>query len=170
MEKMNLLALDLQKFTEGDVESQDTGENEVPETADQVEEETTEGEESETVEENGNDEPHEQSPEENARYAAMRRRAEEDARRRYEREQSAMNQRIAAMCTGITHPVTNRPIQTVDEYLDALSIQQRQATEAELHEKGIDPAIIDRMIAENPIVQQAQQVLEESRAVTAETQ
>lgn len=162
-----LLNYDLQLFAEDEVVA---GENEVEETA-TPEEETTEGESSETVaEESGNDEPQEQSAEDNARYAAIRRRAEEDAKRRYESEQNARNQRIAAMCQGITHPVTGKPITTEDEYLDALEIQQRQARERELQDKGVDPRIIDQMIAQNPVVQQAQQVIEQNKMSMAEQQ
>ena len=162
-----LLNYDLQIFAEDEAVA---GENEVEETA-TPEEETTEGESSETVaEESGNDEPQEQSAEDNARYAAIRRRAEEDAKRRYESEQNARNQRIAAMCQGITHPVTGKPITTEDEYLDALEIQQRQARERELQDKGVDPRIIDQMIAQNPVVQQAQQVIEQNKMSMAEQQ
>ena len=162
-----LLNYDLQLFAEDEVVA---GENEVEETA-TPEEETTEDESSETVaEESGNDEPQEQSAEDNARYAAIRRRAEEDAKRRYESEQRNRNQRIAAMCQGITHPVTGKPITTEDEYLDALEIQQRQARERELQDKGVDPRIIDQMIAQNPVVQQAQQVIEQNKMSMAEQQ
>ena len=162
-----LLNYDLQIFAEDEAVA---GENEVEETA-TPEEETTESEEATTVEEeSGNDEPQPQSDEDNARYAAIRRRAEEDAKRRYESEQKARNQRIAAMCQGITHPVTGKPITTEDEYLDALEIQQRQARERELQDKGVDPRIIDQRIAQNAVVMQAQQVIEQNRMSMAEQQ
>lgn len=165
--RKNLLALDLQHFAD---EVEDAGANEVEESATPQEDETTEEEVSETVEEeDGNDEPHEQTPEENARYAAIRRRAEEDAKRRYESEINQMNQQIAAMCQGVKHPVTGQPITNVRDYVDALQIQQRQAQEQELQDKGIDPAIIDKMIAQNPVVMQAQQVLERTQQAEAET-
>lgn len=163
----NLLKLDLQLFGE------EEGENEVTETADQSEgtEETTEAEETETgAEESGDSEPQEQSAEENARYAAIRRRAEEEARRKYEAEINRMNQQVAAMCRGLTHPTTGQPITSVRDYMDALAIQQRQASEQVLEEKGIDPQMIDRMIASNPVVMQAQQVIEQTKQNEAEAQ
>ena len=168
MRKENLLDLDLQLFAEeGEV-----ADAEVSEAVEPTEETETEAdEETETVEEkNGNDEPQEQSAEENARYAAIRRRAEEDARRRYEGEMDAMNQQIAAMCQGITHPVTGQPITNMRDYVDALSAQQRMAQEQELEEKGIDPTLIDRMINSNPVVMQAKQVIERSKITEAEAQ
>ena len=165
MEKKNLLTIDLQLFAD----EVDSGETDVETVAEsQSEEETTEAEGTETVEENGNDEPQEQSAEDNARYAAMRRRAEAEAQKKYQAELNQRNQQIAAMCQGITHPITGQPITSVDDYIDALRIQQRQANEQELQEKGVDPALIDRMIASNPVVMQAQQVIEQSKMVSAE--
>ena len=165
----NLLELELQLFGE---EGEDTG-AEVAEPAEQPEE-TTEAVSEETgeTEEEGNAEPTEQSAEDNARYAAIRRRAEEDARRRYEGEMNYMNQQIAAaaMCQGINHPVTGQPITNMREYVDALGAQQRIAREQELEEKGIDPSIIDRMIESNPVVMQAKQVIEKSKINEAEAQ
>lgn len=159
----NLLDYDLQLFA-----SDITGE-EVSETADQTEE--TEAESEETIEEEaGNDEPHEQTAEENARYAAIRRRAEEEARARVAKEQDALNRQVAAMCNGITHPVTGRPITNAQEYFDALSIQQRQINEKELEDKGVDPSLINRMIETNPIVQEAQAVIETARNNEADAQ
>jgi hypothetical protein len=160
--KKNLFDLNLQYFAEGE----DIGE-EVQETADLAEDETPEADEVETGEETGDSEPEPQSAEENARYAAIRRRAEEEARRRYESEIGSLNQQITAMCQGITHPVTGQPITNVRDYFDALRVQQRQANEQELQEKGVDPSIIDRMIAANPTVMQAQQVIEHAQQAEA---
>lgn len=161
--KENLFDLDLQYFAEGE----DTGVEE-SEAAEPMEDETTEATETETDVNTGAVEPEPQSAEENARYAAIRRRAEEEARRRYESEIGSLNQQITAMCQGITHPVTGQPITNVRDYVDALSVQQRQANEQELQEKGVDPAIIDRMIASNPTVMQAQHVIEQSKIAEAE--
>ena len=128
----------------------------------------TESEETGATEE-GTAEPAPQSDEDNARYAAIRRRAEEDAKKRYDYEMNSLNQQIAAMCRGITHPKTGQPITNVRDYVDALAIQQRQASEQELQEKGVDPSMIDRMIESNPVVMQAQQVIERSKMAEAQT-
>ena len=149
------------------LETEVTGENEVSEPAEQTEE-NTEATETKTDVETGAVEPEPQSAEENARYAAIRRRAEEEARRRYESEIGSLNQQVAAMCRGVTHPVTGQPITNVRDYMDALAIQQRQASEQELQEKGVDPSIINRMIESNPIVMQAQQVIEQNKMSQAE--
>ena len=156
--KKNLLTLDLQHFAD---EIENAGENEVEESATPQEEETEE-DPSETAEENGDGEPHEQSAEENARYAAIRRKAEEDAHRKYEPalgQLNQINQEIAALCNGVTHPMTGQPITNALEYFDALRIQQRQEQERELQEKGIDPSTIDKMVQSNPAVLQANRVM-----------
>lgn len=163
--KKNLLDLDLQLFAE---EIEDTGENEVEETATPEEEETTESEDEETSEtEEGNAEPTPQTDEENARYAAIRRRAEEDARRKYEH---LYDQEVAAMCHGVKHPVTGQPITNARDYFDALKIQQRQQQEEMLKEKGVDPGLIDRMVASNPAVMQAQMVMAQMKEQEAAQQ
>ena len=165
MKEKNLLDLNLQLFADEEV-----ADAEVSEAVEPKEETTeeTETETGETEEEDGNAEPQEQSAEDNARYAAIRRRAEEDARRKYEGEMNAMNQQIAAMCRGITHPVTGQPITNIREYVDALAVQQRQANERQLQEAGVAPSVIDRMIAQNPVVMQAKQVIEQSKQTEAE--
>lgn len=155
--KKNLLDLDLQLFAE---EVEDTGVNEVEEAAVPEGEETSEEETVETgeTEEDGNAEP-EQTPEENARYAAIRRRAEDEAKRKYESQMAVFDQEIAAMCQGVKHPLTGEPITNAREYFDALKIEQRRAQEAALKEKGVDPTLIDRMVASNPTVLKAQQMM-----------
>jgi hypothetical protein len=97
----------------------------------------------------------------------MRRRAEAEAERKFEARQAQMNAQIAAMCRGITHPTTGKPITNVEEYVDALAIQQRQANEQELQSKGVDPSMINRMIESNPVVMQAQRVIEQSKQTEA---
>ncbi len=160
--KKNLFDLDLQYFAEGE----EAGVEDV-EVAEPQEDEVSEADETETDVETGAVEPEPQSAEDNARYAAIRRRAEEDAKKRYDSEMFSLNQQIAAMCNGITHPVTGQPITNVRDYVDALSIQQRQASERELQEKGVDPSVINRMIETNPVVMQAQQILESTQDAAA---
>ena len=56
----------------------------------------------------------------------------------------------------------------MSDYVDALANQQRMAREDALRERGIDPAIIDQAVAQNPIVMQAQQVIEQNKMAYAE--
>ena len=169
MEEKNLFELNLQRFAEESNNAEETGENDFA-TAEQSEvDEPTESESEENSEEveaaSPQSEP--QSPEVNAQFAAMRRRAEAEAERKFEARQAQMNAQIAAMCRGITHPTTGKPITTMEEYVDALAIQQRQANEQELQSKGVDPSMINRMIESNPVVMQAQRVIEQSKQTEA---
>ena len=162
-EKMNksLFDLDFQFFAddeEASVETEETAdlpdeENEEPE--DDTEEET-EGTAEETEEE-----PEDFKNEENARYAAIRRKAEADAK-------AKADARIAQICKGVVHPRTGQPIRTLEEYEDALYVQDKMARDKALQEKGLDPSIIDKAIQNNPIVRQAQAVLEQQQVYTAQ--
>lgn len=164
MEKKNLLDFDLQLFSEeGEVADVEESEAVEPTEDESLEDDVETGE----TEEAESAEP-QQSDEDNARYAAIRRRAEEDARRRYEGEMNGLNNQIAAMCQGLTHPVTGQPITNIHDYVDALAAQQKIMREQELEEKGIDPSMIDRMIESNPVVMQAKQVIERSKLTEAE--
>lgn len=99
--------------------------------------------------------------EQNAAFANMRRRAEADA-------MAKANARIANICKGHTHPVTGKPITTIDEYEDALFHQERLRREEELRERGIDPSLINRAIEQSPLLRQAQAVIEQNNQVQAE--
>lgn len=173
MRKESLLELDLQMFAEDEVS--EAGENDL-DTADQGEsdEETTEDESSETVEEeSGNDEPQEQSAEVNAQFAAMRRRAEAEAQKKYAPiidQLAQMNQQAAAMCEGITNPVTGQPITNLFEYWQALTAQQQQNAERQLQDNGVDPSLIKKMVASDPTVLQAQAVMQQMQMNQANAQ
>ena len=164
MENKNLLDFELQLFAEeGEVADVEESEAVEPTEDESLEDDVETGE----TEEAESAEP-QQSDEDNARYAAIRRRAEEDAKRRYEGEMNSLNNQIAAMCQGLKHPVTGQPITNIHDYVDALAAQQKIIREQELEEKGIDPSMIDRMIESNPVVMQAKQVIERSKLTEAE--
>lgn len=162
MKKDLLLPLNLQFFgEEGDAgvnesvnaEPTETDVTEVESSA--TTEETSSTEESTTVEESNV-----QSAEENAKYAAARRRAEEE----FNKRQQALDARIATKFEGYENPITHQPIRNMDEYLDALDAQEKLRRDAELKEKGIDPQMFEdmvkRQVNSNPLVQQAQMVMQ----------
>lgn len=96
-----------------------------------------------------------QSPELNAQYAAIRRKAEEDAQKR-------INGEFKRLFGNIQNPATGRNIETYADYLQAVEYQQRAAQNKLLEEKGINPALIEQMINNSPAMRQAQQILEEN--------
>ena len=148
-------------------------ENEVMETEvdESVEEEVAdleETEETEVTEETGEKEEQEvaeptQTKEQNAQFANMRRKAEAEAQRKFDK-------RIADMCSGVVHPITGKPITTLDEYQDALNAQNRIQAERELNEKGIDISVLDEYVNSSPVLAQARQIVEQYANVQVEAQ
>lgn len=135
---------------------------------------TTEaGQEGETpqVAENATAEPTaDGKTEEDSRFANVRRKAEADARAKYESQNQRRNDRIRQLCGDYVNPVTGKPIETFDEYLDALEAQQKSAREEELRSKGVDPKMIEDMVNNSPVIRQAEQVLHQSAQIEAQRQ
>lgn len=166
MQKSNLFDLDLQYFAEGEESgANDEGIADLSEeTTDEVDTDGVYDDDEESADET---EPEVETPqpdfknEQNAAFANMRRRAEADA-------QAKVDARIAKMCQGYTHPVTGRPITTFAEYEDALYQQDRIAAERQMQEKGLDPSVINNVIANSPVIKEAQAVIESTRRASAE--
>ncbi len=102
-----------------------------------------------------------QSPELNAHYASMRRKAEEDAEKR-------LNGEFKRLFGNMQNPLTGKNIETYQDYLQAVEYQQKAAQNKMLEEKGIDPALIEQMINNSPAIRQAQQILEENSRTEAQ--
>lgn len=139
----NYLPLDLQFFAEDDSVNE-------PEVAEPVEEPS--------VDEGENDaEPAEQqTPEQNAQYAAIRRRAEYDAQVKYQNEQARLDNMYAEKFRGLTNPETGAPIRGAADYFEALAAQERMQAKEEMQNAGIDPSLLDRAIANSPLIRQAE--------------
>lgn len=160
MKKFNHIPLDLQFFAE------DEGSNESPEV---VAPEETETDLEETEPEEGEDEgenaepaqqpDHVQTAEENANYASIRRKAEADAKMRFERQQSELDAMYAQMFSGYTNPETGQPIRSAADYISAMAAQERQQAENKMAEAGIDKESLNRLIENNPTVLQAKQAI-----------
>lgn len=157
--KHNLMPLNLQFFAEGEETS--VNNEEVADLQDTTVEETVDTSEGETPEEvtEGTAETDAQSAEDNARYAAARRRAEMEFNRRQAEEDAEYERRFG----NYANPITGQPIRSKRDYFDALDAQETLKRNAELQEKGIDPRVfeemVSRQVANNPMVVQAQQVM-----------
>lgn len=101
-----------------------------------------------------------QSKEENSRYAAARREAEA--------KQKALDDKFAKMFGDYENPITGEKITGVESYLTALQAQQELEQSEKLRSAGIDPSIINEMIANNPTVIQAQEVMRNAQAAETE--
>lgn len=108
--------------------------------------------------------------EEDSRFASVRRKAEEEARAKYGAETQKYNERIRQMCAGKTHPDTGKPIETLEDYFDALEAQERNAMNEELRAKGIDPKLIEDMVNNSPVVRQANAVMQMNMQAEAQRQ
>lgn len=95
--------------------------------------------------------PAEQTPEQNAAFAAARRRAEAQAAVRSQAEQDALVERIYR---GQTNPYTGKPIRSVRD----LNEYEQQYQADQMRQAGIDPGVLNQMIEQNPVVQQARQM------------
>lgn len=158
------LTYDLQFFADG--EGGDEGEEETG-NAEQSEVNESEDEESE---ENGEESEGSEEEDRDSIYAAARRRAEAEARSKYEKEQDERDKYFADLCKGRVNPETNMPITNEAEYIEALQAQQRVNINQQLKDKGIDPGVIEQMLAQNPTLMQAQRVIEEAKTREAQTQ
>lgn len=85
------------------------------------------------------------------------------ARREAEAKLKAQDAEFARRFGNFKHPITGKNISSMQEYLDALDAQETMQRNQELEKAGIDPAIIDRAIANNPTVRQAEMVLEQNK-------
>ena len=98
-------------------------------------------------------EPAAPANDENARYAAARREAEGRVNR--------MNQRVVERFGEFKNPITGKPITTVDDYFDALDAQEQLNIRQQMQEKGVDPALLDQAIRNNPLMKQAENAIRE---------
>ena len=153
--KNNLLELNLQFFA-------DEAGAEVPEVAEPAMD-ATEVESSATTEEEPSTESEDsnvQSAEENAKYAAARRQAEAQLAK-YKADEDA---EYARRFGDYENPITHQPIRTKQDYFDALDAQEKLKRDAELESKGTDPNVfeemVNRQVANNPYVQQAQAIMQ----------
>lgn len=110
-----------------------------------------------------------QSAEENAKYAAARRKAEAEFAQYKANEDAEYARRFG----DYENPITHQPIRSKKDYFDALDAQEELKRNAELQEKGIDPKVfedmVNRQVNNNPVVVQAQQVMqmEQQRQIEA---
>lgn len=112
----------------------------------------------ETAEPQAAEQAPEQTPEQNHIYADMRRRAEAEAKKKYEALEADLNRKYAETFKGYKNPETNQPIQTAAEYLEAMAAQERIQARNKMQEAGIDPEMLDRAIANSPLVRRAEEI------------
>ena len=153
------IPFNIQFFAESGAEGQ-----EVTEPAEQevvTDNNTDEGTETGAVEE-PESEPTGGKTEEDSRFASVRRKAEEEARSKYEAQMQNVNSEVKRLFGNVKNPTTGAPIESFDDYIKAVEEQQRLVREQEMRSKGIDPKIIDEMIQASPVIRQANQIMQDS--------
>lgn len=148
--KKNLINLDLQFFAEGEGEaSVNSQEAAAPETDTTNVDSTPETETDSVTEEVA--EPQTQSAETNRAFADMRRKMEAA-----ERKAAELDNLFASQFGQYSNPETGQPIKSAQDYLNAMAAQERAKAKEELRANNIDPNLIDNLIANSPIVKQAE--------------
>ena len=95
----------------------------------------------------------------NAIYADARRKAEAEAKHKYE----AIDAQFAEKFKDYKNPETGEPIKSAKDYFEAIAAQERVATKKTLADKGIDPSIIEKAVNNSPALQAANRIIEEQR-------
>lgn len=129
---------------------------ETPEPAEPVSEELGAEVVEEPVEPEGAEvqEPAAPAIDENAIYAAARRAAE--------RDMNGLNERVTSRFGNMKNPETGKPILTANDYFDALEAQERVNARQQMQQQGVSPELLAQLIASDPTIRQAQQVLREN--------
>lgn len=159
-----LLRYDLQFFAEdGEGTSATNQDAATPETSEgevTTDEGTTEGETGTSEEPTT---PPVQSEEANRAFANMRREAEAARRQLAE-----IDNAYARQYAGYKNPETGAPIRSARDYIDAMAAQERMQAREKLRENNIDPSIVDAMIANSPVVRQAEAATAELNSYRAQ--
>lgn len=87
----------------------------------------------------------------NRAFANMRREAEAA-----KKAQADLDRMFAEQFGQYKNPETGQPIKSAQDYLNAMAAQERAKAKDELRANNIDPEIVDRLIANSPIVKQAE--------------
>lgn len=89
------------------------------------------------------------------------------ARRQSEQRLRDIDAEYARRFGHLKNPKTGEPIRSQRDYLAALDAQEEMKAKEQLAQQGVDPAVLDNFIANNPAVRQAQAVMaQQQRANT----
>ena len=99
-------------------------------------------------------EPADPVVDDNARFAAARRQAEAQI--------AARDQRFKERFGHITSPVTGRPIQSEQDYFDALDYQAQMQAREQAKAQGVNPDLIEQLVTNSPAMRQAQEAIRQA--------
>lgn len=99
----------------------------------------------------------------NAIFAEARRVAEANARKAFEQKQAELDAEVARRYGNLTNPKTGAPIRTQADYFAALEAQEQMKLEAELKDRGVDVSLIEKAIANNPAIREANEIIRKNQ-------
>lgn len=158
MKKYELFPMNLQFFAEGEGEGGVTASAPAEQTTETAESEEPTGD----VQEEST-EPQFDTSKQNAAFAQMRRRMEQAERRAAE-----VDALYAKQFEGYTNPETGQPIRSARDYADALAAQQRLQAREQLQQANVDPNLIDTLVANSPVLRQAEEAMAELTQIRTE--
>lgn len=97
----------------------------------------------------------------NAMFANVRRKAEEKAQAKYQRQMADLDALFAGAFGDYVNPETNQKIRGAKDYFEAVQAQKRAEQKAELASKGVDLNMLNDLIANSPEMLQYKQMLSE---------
>lgn len=103
--------------------------------------------------------------EEDARFASVRRKAEEKYKAEYAAKKAKVDAEFQRLFGGATNPLTGKPITSAEEYLAAYAEQRRRDDEEERKASGISPERFMEMVNNLPEVKRAKEAEERVRKV-----
>lgn len=129
--------------------------------------ETGEKEEETAEPPQGSDKPEAQSPEQNREFAARRRRAEQqaaiDEALSAEREKHNREMEDFFAGAGLVNTLTGEPIKSMEDFTAWRESFEQAKIDKELKAGKMTRETLDAVISKNPVMQQAKQIIEDSR-------
>lgn len=103
----------------------------------------------------------EQDAETNAMFANVRRKAEEKAQAKFQKQMDDLDALFAGAFGDYVNPETNQKIRGAKDYFEAMQAQKRVAQREELAKQGVDLNMLNELIANSPEMLQYKQMLSE---------
>ena len=97
----------------------------------------------------------------NAMFANVRRKAEEKAQAKFDKQMADLDALFAGAFGDYVNPETNKQIRGAKDYFEAIQAQKRVAQKEELAKQGVDMKMLNELIANSPEMLQYKQMLSE---------
>lgn len=103
----------------------------------------------------------EQDAETNAMFANIRRKAEEKAQAKFQKQMDDVDALFAGAFGDYVNPVTKQPIRTAKDYIEAIKAKEQMEREETLRAQGVDMNLVNELIENSPQMQELKQIRDE---------